>query len=56
MRTVLWLLGQFVIAMAGCSLMIAVVIAIWYGFSLLVLTVVGRLFPLRGRTPRAPRE
>jgi hypothetical protein len=34
--------------MAFGAVLIAVVITIWYGFSLVVLTAVGDLFPLRG--------
>jgi apolipoprotein N-acyltransferase len=48
----LWLLGQFLIVIAWGAILIAVVIAIWYGFSFVVLTVVGKLFRLRGRPPR----
>ncbi len=48
----LWWLGQFSIVVAFGALLIGVVIAIWYGFSFAVLTIVGRLFKLRGRTPR----
>jgi hypothetical protein len=53
---VLWLVGQFVLVVAWGALLIAVVIAIWYGFSFVVLTAVSRLFRLRGRTPKAPDE
>ena len=40
----LWLIGQLLIVAA----LIGAVIAIWYGFSFLVLTAIGRLLPLRG--------
>jgi len=43
-----WLLGQFLIVAGGGALIIAALIVVWYGLSLLVLTTVGRLFPLRG--------
>ncbi|HEX6464268.1 MAG TPA: hypothetical protein VFZ98_07445 [Vicinamibacterales bacterium] len=48
----LWLLWQFVIVVAWGAVLIAGVVAIWYGFSFVVLTLVGRLFRLRGRTPK----
>ena len=44
----LWLLGQLLIVVAWCAILIGAVIAIWYAFSFLVLVVLGRLFPLRG--------
>jgi hypothetical protein len=44
----LWLLGEFALVMAFGAVLIGVVIALWYGFSLVVLTAVGRLLPLRG--------
>jgi hypothetical protein len=44
----LWLLGQFALIVAFCAVLIAAVIAIWYALSLVVLTIVGHLFPLRG--------
>ena len=43
-----WLLGQFAIVMAAGAVMIAGVIAVWYGLSFVVLATVGRVFPLRG--------
>ena len=49
---VLWLLWQLAIVVAWSALLIAGVIAIWYGFSFLVLALVGRMFKLRGRTPK----
>ena len=53
MRWFLWLLGQFIIVIAGGAVIIAVVIAIWYGVSFGVLTVVSRAWPLRGRNRRS---
>jgi hypothetical protein len=49
-----WLLGQFAIVAGGGAVIIAAVLVVWYGLSLLVLATVGRIFPLRGRkwTPR----
>lgn len=44
----LWLLGQFAVVLAFGAALIAAVVAIWYGFSVVVLTAVSRLFPLRG--------
>ena len=52
----LWLLGQFALVLSFGAVLIAVVIAIWYGFSLIVLTAVGRLLPLRGRKRRDSRS
>ena len=52
----LWLLGQFALLMAGRAVIIATVIAIWYGISFVVLTAVGRLFPLRGRKIKGNRQ
>jgi hypothetical protein len=43
-----WLLGQFAIVVVGGAVMIAAVIAIWYGLAFVVLGTIGRLFPLRG--------
>jgi len=43
-----WLLGQFAIVMAGGAVIIAAVIAVWYGLSLLLLAIFGRVFRLRG--------
>lgn len=48
----LWALWQFVIFIAGGALLIGLVIAVWYSFSYVVLALVGRLFKLRGRTPK----
>jgi hypothetical protein len=48
----LWLLWQFVMFLAGGALLIGVVIAVWYGFSYLLLALAGHLFKLRGRTPK----
>jgi hypothetical protein len=47
-------LGQFLLVVAWGALLIAAVIAIWYGFSLIVLTAVSRLCRFRGRTPDPP--
>jgi hypothetical protein len=52
----LWLFGQFVLVVAWGALLIAVVIAIWYGFSFVVLAAVSRLFRFRGRTPDPPDD
>jgi hypothetical protein len=49
---VLWLLWQFVIVLAGGALVIGAVVGIWYGFSFVVLTLVGKLFRLRGQPPK----
>jgi hypothetical protein len=46
------MLWQFAIFMAGTALLIGMVIAVWYGFSFLVLALAGHLFKLRGRTPK----
>jgi hypothetical protein len=43
-----WLLGQFALVAAGGTVIILAVIAVWYGLSFMVLTAVGRIFPLRG--------
>ena len=51
----LWLFGQFVIVLAFGAALIAAVIAIWYGFSLVVLTAVSRLLRLRGWKRRDPQ-
>jgi hypothetical protein len=52
MMRFIWLLWQFILVVAGGALLIGVVIAIWYGFSYLVLLLVGKIFRLRGRPPR----
>ena len=44
-----WLLGQFAFAAASGAVMIAVVVAAWYALSFLILSVFGRVFPMRGR-------
>jgi hypothetical protein len=44
----LWLLGQSALVLAFSALLIGAVIAIWYGFSFVVLTAISRLFSLRG--------
>ena len=46
---VLW---QIVIMIVGATLLIGVTIAIWYGFSYLVLLLVSKVFRLRGRPPK----
>jgi hypothetical protein len=48
MHSLWWLAGQFVIVAIGGAALIAVVIALWYALSVLVLGTVGRIFPLRG--------
>lgn len=49
----LHLFGQFLIVMAWGAALIAGVIVIWYAFSYVVLALVGRIFKLRGRTPKS---
>jgi hypothetical protein len=49
---VLWFLWQFAIFAAGGALIIGAVIAIWYGFSFVVLGLVSKVFRLRPRPPR----
>jgi hypothetical protein len=44
-----WLLGQLLMVAAACAVMIGAVLAVWYGLSFTVLTLVGRVFPLRGK-------
>jgi hypothetical protein len=51
-----WLLGQFAIVIAGGAVLVLGVIAIWYGVSFVVLTTVGRVFPLRGGRPVADHD
>lgn len=48
----LWALWQFGLFIAGGTLLVGMAIAVWYGFSYVVLALVGHLFKLRGRTPR----
>jgi hypothetical protein len=45
-----WLLGQFALVLTAGAVMILGVIALWYGLSFVVLTAVGRVFRLRGRS------
>jgi len=52
----LWLLGQLFIVIAWGAVLIIAVIGIWYAFSFAVLTVMGRLLPLRGRKARNENE
>ncbi|HTM27721.1 MAG TPA: hypothetical protein VL225_21155 [Vicinamibacterales bacterium] len=49
----LWFLWQFAIFAGGAALLIGAVLAIWYGFSFVVLGLVSKLFRLR---PRPPKE
>ena len=57
MRSLWWLAGQFIIVAAGGAAVIAVVIAICYALSFLVLFTVGRIFPLRGwKVEDRPRD
>jgi uncharacterized membrane protein len=44
------LLGQFALVMAVGAILIAAVIGVFYGISMLVLLAVSRLLPLRGRS------
>jgi hypothetical protein len=48
----LWLVWQFAIVMAWGAVLIGAVIAIWYGFSFLVMILVGKMFRLRSKPPR----
>lgn len=49
-----WLLGQFVIVMVAGTVIIAAVVAVWYGLSFVLLAAIGRLFPLRAKTRTPP--
>jgi len=50
-RSLWWLLVQFAFVGVAGAVLIAGVVAVWYGLSFLMLAVVGRMFPMRG----APR-
>jgi hypothetical protein len=55
-KSVLWLAGQFAIVAAGGAVIIALVVAVWYVLSFVVLAAVSRLFPLTGSRRRDQRK
>src|ERR1043166_6923714 len=50
------LFGQFALVMAVGAILIAAVIGVFYGISMLVLLAVSRLLPLRGRSRHNSHE
>jgi hypothetical protein len=50
------ILLQLILVILWIAALIALVVGIWYGGSLLVLGVVSRLFPLTGRRRRLGRK